>query len=62
VKEERPDGLENISIIDQRRSHRTIDMVEEAKVMKWKNNRRLGRICVSISSTLEENKSTVVRI
>jgi hypothetical protein len=61
-EEERPDDPEKISIIDRRRSHRTVDLVEEAKVPKWKNNHRLGRICVSISSTLEDNKSTVARI
>jgi hypothetical protein len=61
-EEEKFEDPENILIIDREGSRRTIDLVEEAKVPKWEHNRRLGRIHVSRSSTLEDNQSAVARV
>jgi hypothetical protein len=61
-EEERPEDPEKILVVDQRRSCRIIDLVEEAKVPKWKHNHRLGRIRVSRSYTLEYNQSAVAMI
>jgi hypothetical protein len=38
VEEKRSEDPEEILIIDQGRSHRTIDLVDEVKVPKWEHD------------------------
>jgi hypothetical protein len=38
IEEENSKDLEKILLIDQKGSHRVVDLVEEAKVPKWEHN------------------------